>query len=347
MTRRILAVALFTLFLVNGAAIAASWYDYYDEGLAAVRSGNWNVAAEKMTAAIKGNPNENNRARTYGAIFINYHPYYYRAVANLNLGRYEQAVSDLEKATGPGPDNLGTVESLMDRAKRQLAAASAPPPEPVRTEPVRPPPTVQPTPAVPQIDATLRQRAAAAIQTATQKVRSAQQRRADSSPQYAQAMSMLTEATTKNATVRTNDDLGAVISLAENAATLADLAMPPSTPAPSQPAIVPRPTAATSTVMADYTDQVRRALEYYFAGEFETASREFEELSSKMPNNAWIWAFLGASQYSQYAFEADERYRAAAERSFRRAKQLRSGWKEGLPSQYFSRRIRKAFDDLG
>jgi hypothetical protein len=47
-----------------------------------------------------------------------------------------------------------------------------------------------------------------------------------------------------------------------------------------------------------------------------------------------------------YAFEADESYRKAALKSFRKARQLRT-WTDGLPSKYFSRRIRNAFKDEG
>jgi hypothetical protein len=65
-----------------------------------------------------------------------------------------------------------------------------------------------------------------------------------------------------------------------------------------------------------------------------------------MPNNGWIYAFLGASQYSLYAFEADENYKKEALNSFRKAKQLRR-WNDGLPQKYFSRRIRDAFRDQG
>ena len=61
-----------------------------------------------------------------------------------------------------------------------------------------------------------------------------------------------------------------------------------------------------------------------------------------MPKNGWIWAFLGASQYSQYAFEADESYKSQALQSFRKAKQIRT-WKNGLPEKYFSKRIRRVF----
>ena len=350
MKQRIVVVAILTLAVAGVAQ--ASWYDDYDAGLAAVRAGNWSAAAARMSAAIKANPTENNKARTYGMDFRNYHPYYYRGAAYLNLGKYEQAIADLEKTSGPGPENLGAVETMIDRAKKQLAAASAPEPEPT---PVRPPvatpvnPT--PTPVPPAMDPALRQRASAALGSTKQKLQAAQQRRAGGSPQYTQAMQMYSNAVTRNDSARNNDDLNAVISSADNAGDLADLAMPPNVPAPNPTPvaptpspIVPKPTAATTAVLADTTNEVRLALENYFAGEFDDASRAFEALTKKMPTNGWIWAFLGASQYSQYAFEADESYRTAAVRSFQKAKRLRS-WNGGLPSKYFSKRIQKAFRD--
>jgi tetratricopeptide (TPR) repeat protein len=356
-TRRILTIALLTLAAATAAY--ASWYDDYDDGLAAIRKGNWSVAAQKMSAAIKGNPKEGDRTRTYGTIMINYHPYYYRGVAYLNTGRYEEAITDFERTSGPGPENLGSLDTLMERAKKQLAATNTPDPEPARPDPTptRPAPVVtQPTPAQPSapvIDPALRQRAAGAIASARQKLQAAQGRRATASPQYTQAMSTLTNAVTANTSARSNDDLQNVITLADGAGDLADLAMPPTaapapviattTPSPALP-IVPKPTDATRTVIEDNSDEVRRALEYYFAGEFEEATQRFQALTRKMPTNGWIHAFLGASQYSQYAFEADENFRAAAMESFRRAKQLRS-WKEGLPPKYFSKRIRQVFSD--
>jgi tetratricopeptide (TPR) repeat protein len=345
---RVRTLAAF-LIVVIAASAQASWYDDYDAGLAAARAGNWSTVASKMTAAIKGNPTENNKARTYGAIFINYHPYYYRGVANLNLGRYQQAIDDLERTSGPGPENLGSIGELLDRAKRQMAAASAPDPEPVRPDPKpKPiPPVVGPDstpPVVPQVDPALRQRAASALGAAKQKIQQAQQRRATGSPQYAQAMSMYTDATTRNASAKSNDDLNAIISMAGNAGDLAELAMPPNVPAPGpSPIPAPKPVIAADAVLEDYRAQLRRALENYFNGEFEDASRDFSELTKKLPNNGWIYAFLGASQYSQYAFEADESYRVKALQSFRKAKSLRS-WKGGLPQKYFSKRIRRAFD---
>lgn len=354
MIRRIFAVAVFSMILATAAE--ASWYDDYDDGLVAARKGSWSVVIQKMTAAIKGNAKEGDRVRTYGMNTVNYHPYYYRGVAYLQTGKYEEAVSDLEKTSGPGPENLGAIDTLMERAKRQLAAANEPAPEPVRPEPARTDPRpappvvttpVNPVPATPQIDPALRQRAAAAISAAKGRIQAAQQRRATGSPQYAQALSMFTDASTRSASPRTNEDLNGVITLAQNAADLADLAQAPNAPSvPTPTPVVPRSAAATTTVMeeADYSADVRRALENYFAGEFESATEQFTELTRRLPSNGWLWAFLGASQYSQYAFDADERNRDSALRSFRRARQLRS-WGDGLPARYFSPRIRKAFNE--
>jgi tetratricopeptide (TPR) repeat protein len=340
----------FALLLAAGAALA-SWYDDYDAGVNAARSGQWAVVIQKMSAAIKGSPKENDKARTYGAIFISYHPYYYRAVAYLNTGKYEQAVADLEQASGPGEENLGSIETLMSRAKSKLAQASAPQPQPVQPQPQPVAPTPRPPvpvpmpvqPSAPVIDPALRQQAAAAINQAKARITAAQQRKAGNTPQYAQATQALTDALTRSGNPRSNDDLNAAIASANNAATIADLAPAPGAPIPPPIVIPTRPTAASALVLADDAHRVRDALESYFRGDFDEASNKFRTLSRDMPKNAWIWAFLGASQYSQYRFEADDSYREQAMESFRKAKNIRR-WDGGLPQKYFSKRIRKVFD---
>jgi tetratricopeptide (TPR) repeat protein len=334
--------------LLAASAALASWYDDYDAGLAAARNGQWAVVIQKMSAAIKGNSKENDKARTYGAIFISYHPYYYRAVAYLNTGKYEQAVSDLEQSSGAGEENLGSIETLMSRAKTKLAQMSAPPPE-AQPQPVAPAPrTVVPVPmlvqpSAPVIDPALRQQAAAAINQAKARIAAALQRKAGNTPQYAQATQALTDALTRGSNPRSNDDLNAAIASANNAATIADLAPAPGAPAPSPTAIPTRPTRASALVLADSSKRVRDALESYFSGDFDVASTKFRALTAEMPKNGWIWAFLGASQYSQYAFEAEDSYKNDAMQSFHKAKTLHK-WNGGLPTKYFSRRIRKVFD---
>ena len=343
---------LVLVFLAMGAGVAqASFYDDYDAGLAAARKGQWQVVVQKMTAAIGGNGKENDKTRTYGAIFINYHPYYYRAVANLNLGKYEQAVSDLEKTSGPGEENLGSVETLMQRAKSKLESGPATP-EPAPQTPVPQPqprpapvPIPVPQPSGPSIDSRLRQQVASAIAGADASLSSARKRKANGSPQYQQAMQALIEANQRAGNARSNDDLNAALASARNAVLLADSASSPNVPTPAHvPSAAPtRPAAASAIVLADTSKRLRPALESYFRGDFDESARAFERLSQDLPRNGWIYAFLGASQYSQWAFEADEKYKVAAMDSFRKAKEY-GRFKGGLPKKYFSRRIQKAFD---
>jgi tetratricopeptide (TPR) repeat protein len=351
MSRRILTVALLAFLLPAGAAMA-SWYDDYDAGIKAVRGGNWSAAVQKMSAAISGHDKESNNERTYGAIFINYHPHYYRGIAYMNLGKYEQAIAEFEKTQGPGEVDMGSLDTLMQRAKTKLEASQAPPPEstapiptPVQPRPVTPAPiTPSPVPAAPAMDAGLRQRAQAAIENAQSHLKSAQQRKATSSPQYSQALQSVMSANTGLASAKSNDDLNNVMAAAQNAALLADSATAPGLPPAPAPALVPtRPVAATEAALAPTKERLRKALEKYFAGEFDEATRGFQALSQDLPRNGWIWAFLGASQYSQYAFEADDTYKSAAMVSFRKARQL-GRWNGGLPQKYFSKRIRKAFE---
>jgi len=336
------------VFVLAATAAFASWYDDYDDGLKAARNGQWSTVIQKMTAAIKGNGKENDKARTYGAIFINYHPFYYRAIAYLNTGKYEQAISDLEQSSGPGEENLGSIETLMSRAKGKLAQASTPPaPEP-QPQPPAPQPRIVPVPvpaqpAAPSIDPALRQRAMNEINQAKTHIAAAQQRKAGNTPQYAQATQALTDALTRSANARSNDDLNAAITSAQNAATIADLAPAPGAPIPAPAPVPTRPTQASAVILADASHRVRDALESYFRGEFDDAAKKFSTLSHDMPTNGYIWAFLGASQYSQYAFEADDAYKDQAMESFRKAKNLRK-WNGGLPPKYFSKRIRKVFD---
>jgi hypothetical protein len=194
------------------------------------------------------------------------------------------------------------------------------------------------------MDAGLRQRVQAAIDEAQSHLKSAQQRKATSSPQYAQALQSVMSANTGLSSAKSNDDLNNVLAAAKNAVLLADSATAPGLPPAPAPTLVPtRPIAATEAALAPTKERLRKALEKYFAGEFDEATRGFQALSQDLPRNGWIWAFLGASQYSQYAFEADDSYKSAAMTSFRKARKL-GRWNGGLPEKYFSKRIRKAFE---
>ena len=152
----------------------------------------------------------------------------------------------------------------------------------------------------------------------------------------------------RRASAKTNDDLGQVIAQAENAGLMADAAIAPTPGLPPVTNTGTRPGDATTIVLEDLQKKVRGALEHYFNGDFDRAATEFQGLASgELRQNGLIWAFLGASQYSLYAFEADPQYRDAARVSFERAKKLRPRLRSGLPDRYFSRRIRAFFNSLG
>jgi tetratricopeptide (TPR) repeat protein len=332
-------ITMVALCTAMGAGVAlASWYDDYDAGLDAARKGQWQAVVQKMSAAISVSPNENNKARTYGAIFINYHPYYYRGIAYLNLGKYQQAISDLEKTSGPGPEDLGSFTDLLQQAKRKLAGGSTTVPTGSGT--VEPPPPID------------RSRARTALDQAKSRIEAARARNAASSQQYQEAMNQFMQANTRLASAKSNADVDSVIAAAENVSLLADSAMPPtiatntaSTSTVVTHTVAPPPisktTGATQIVLGDTSRRLRQALQDYFNGDFDQAERSFRTLAGELPRNGWIWAFLGASQYSQYAFEGEDQYKNAAITSFRKAKTF-GKWKD-LPEKYFSKKIRKAF----
>ena len=110
------------LLLIASTALG-SWYDDYNDGIAAVRKGQWQIVIQKMTSALAGNSKENNNARTYGNIFINYHPYYYRGFAYLRVGQYEKAISDFEKPEGPGEIDRGSIDELMQPPQRAMTTS--------------------------------------------------------------------------------------------------------------------------------------------------------------------------------------------------------------------------------
>jgi hypothetical protein len=177
-----------------------------------------------------------------------------------------------------------------------------------------------------------------AINSARESLAGARNRKAGSSQQYQQAVNALAEANQKVATAKTNEDLRASLASANNAKMYADSAVSAPVPTPPTKTVV-----ATGEVLGDTAKRLRTALENYFSGEFETAADQFTRLSQDMPRNGWIWAFLGAAQYSRYAFEADEAYKSQAMQSFKNAKQY-GRWKNGLPQKYFSKRIRRVFE---
>lgn len=332
----------------------AAWYDDYEDGLAAAKKGNWTTVIQKMNAALAQQPKENRKLKTYGAIFIAYHPYYYRGAANYNLGRYQEAIADLERTTGVGPVDLGSVDSLTMKAQSKLQAAQPVVPQPVQPQPAQPvpnPPVQQPTrteplPAPPSVDPALAQSRTAAerlLGQATARMTAAQREQAETlAPQeFDQARKLLTQAQSRSISASSAGDWRAVGDLADRASRAFGVSI-----SRAQMQVAREGTAssrAADAVLEPVRQQVRKALELYFRGDFKNAAREFERLSREQGSNAMIWAFLGASQYYNYYLdgEEDSTKKTAAETAFRRARRLRPSLT--LSSRYFSPRVRRFF----
>ncbi len=344
-----------TVFLVlsSSTVLAQTWYDSYDQGLAAVKKANWPVVIQKMNDAISKEPSEGRKEKTYGTIFIGYFPYYYRGVAYFETGEFEKAIADFEHTIGSDP-NLESKDSYIRKAKefRQPPTPIPPPatptptPTPTPTFSPRPPATpvqiLTPTPGPgltprrtepPGLDTSTtekRQRALGALSDAGGLMNSARREQADSlaAARYDAALRAFSDATNRSNSARTLSDWQRVLDSAEGAKTAFDVAIREA-----------QHVKATESVTSQLRRRVRSALDDYFAGKYADAARQFSDLANSQQDNALLWAFLGASRYAQYYIEGerDPQGRAQAEDAFRRAKK---GDLATLPPEYFSPRIR-------
>jgi tetratricopeptide (TPR) repeat protein len=363
MSRARKTFALFILMsLLSGVeAFAKEYYEFYEEGLAAVRNKQWSVVIEKMNAAINIEPNENKRARSYGANFFAYHPYYYRGIAYFNLNQYQLAIDDLQKALGTGKENLGTPESWVLRAEQRMMREPPPvaPPTtqtvavtqpPTQTVPVTPPPT-QTTVATDPALAGARQRAEGLIAQAQQKQSAATKSRASSlaAGDFTTASQTFSQAQQRRASARTSGDWNEVGNLADQASRQFDLAISNAKLASAgQPATTT--TQASPVVVAGdnvaIRASLRSALSLYFEGDFEASSKLLEGLSGQQASNPMILAFLGAARYNSYVLSGgkQEEKKALATDAFRRAKQIKPGLE--LSAKYFSPRVRNFYESV-
>lgn len=347
---RFRSALLILVLLTSSPVMAKEWYDSYAEGIKAARAKNWSVVVQKMNEAIAKKPNEGARERTYGAIFLNYKPYYYRGVAHLNLGNMSEAVRDLERTAGPGELELGSTDSLISKAQR---GTQQPPPisNPTTTQaPITPTPTPKPpVPVVPSVDPNIepaRRRAESLISGAQQKRDEAVSREAQgyAASQFNTAQNFLLQAESRRTTADTAADWKAVGDLADRSQRSFSLAI-----STAQAAITRAQTnvnAVAEDVLLPTKRQLRTALEDYFNGNFDRAARSFETLSKTLGNNASIHAYLGASYYYSWYLggNSEPDKLANAKRAFSQVRRLNPSMK--LSSKYFSPRVRKYYDSV-
>lgn len=349
-------LTLLALLVLATPALAKEYYESYEDGLKAVDKKDWNTVISLMTEAIGKEPNENKRARSYGANFFAYHPYYYRGIAYYNTGQYEKAIADLQRALGTGKINMGTPESWVLRAEQRILAGQQQAPPPTQTPP--PPTTPQVDPAL----APARKRAEDLISSADQKMSQARNARANTlaANDFNAAQQKLVGARSRSVSAATTADWNEVANLADQASRQFDLAIsnakiaaaqqtPTTTPKPppvTTPVQQPPPVQTPTTNTAAIRPKVREALNYYFSGQFDRSEFQFEQISREAAGNPMVWAFLGASRYSYYIMEGESRedLRRSAADAFKRAKSLKPGLQ--LDQKYFSSRIRNFYESV-
>jgi tetratricopeptide (TPR) repeat protein len=348
-------ISILLLLLLASPLAAKEWYDHYNAGVDAAKKKNWTAVISNMNAAIAIKPNEEKNARTYGNLFVNYRPYYYRGAANFELGNFQEAIRDLENTGGAGPVNLGSAESLLNKAQTRIASNQPSPPPPVTPRENDPRPTVPtntvtdhrpPPPNIPGVDPVIareRSRAETLLADARRKQREGQNKKAPSlaSSEWAQAQTLLQSAMRAQASAETAAQWKSVADSADRAVRQFNSAI---LTAESRPAD-PTPSIAASVLKE--REQITDGLRDYFDGNFSQASDRFEKLvAGSGKNYPLLWAFLGASYYYEYYLSgsSDRAMKGKAEQAFRQAKSLDANLK--LDNRYFSPRVRNFYSAL-
>ncbi len=176
MMRRL--VCLIILFLIAWGQVAKAakeWYDYYQDGLQAMKNQRWREAIENFEKAIAENPQPRKRVVTPGNwILTDYYPYLQLGIAYLRLGQPEIAEKYLNKALAFEVEPrvevyryLAEVDEIRKRSlerrytdlkeekssgERGLPPLETPTPIPIKVPTPTPVPTLVPTPTPLEVD---------------------------------------------------------------------------------------------------------------------------------------------------------------------------------------------------
>jgi hypothetical protein len=93
------------------------WWNYYERGLSYASGAFWDNAMADFQAALKQRQDDQRRARTYGLHFVDYFPHRELGVVLYHLGRYPEAIQELESS-------LGSVDNAKAKFYLNLARQS-------------------------------------------------------------------------------------------------------------------------------------------------------------------------------------------------------------------------------
>lgn len=120
---KVVLLAMVTVLMATTIYAGGKFYNYYEEGLAYMKRGDWDRAVDEFKAAISLEFKDRPNVRTYGMHFIEYFPHREMGICFYNLGDTENASKHLQISQAFSPSKR-TSEFLA-----KLGKGEAPPPQ--------------------------------------------------------------------------------------------------------------------------------------------------------------------------------------------------------------------------
>ena len=119
----VILILILGVLFVSQLQAGGEWFKVYDEGLKTMEKGDYQQASALFKDAIKGNPTDKQKVRTYGLHFIEYFPHRELGVCLYNLGDTAGAQRELK---------ISVQDEPSERANEYLRqiGGGVPPPTP-------------------------------------------------------------------------------------------------------------------------------------------------------------------------------------------------------------------------
>lgn len=98
-----------------------TWWRYYQRGIVYAEHECWQEAVQDFQAAIAQRPRDTHRARTQGLKFIAYFPHRELGIAYYHLGRYVEAIRELETSLAHTTEQNEETEAYVLRVQQSLS----------------------------------------------------------------------------------------------------------------------------------------------------------------------------------------------------------------------------------
>ena len=131
--RHAIGVALAAVMLLSVAVYAQNsrWAKPYQDGVKAAEAKKWAEAVALIEQAVAVNPKAERQKLIEGVFRVDYFPYLYLGMAYMELGQFEKAQQNLEKAKNPAPTDRrlqGLNATYLARLQDSLGSSKKPAP---------------------------------------------------------------------------------------------------------------------------------------------------------------------------------------------------------------------------